>query len=245
MIQPPQNQQMNNTSHELIETPFTVPAGYSVSRPTIYRPPDGENAAPPELPKAVSLMMLMNQYPDPEKTLLGDRFLCRSGAMVFVGPSGIGKSSANVQMDIAWAQGKPAFGIKPAKPLKILTIQAENDDGDLGEMARGVMAGIDWDSMGNGEKIDITDRVLYVTEKSCTGMLFLNQVVEPLLELHRPDIIRIDPLLAYLGGDVNQAVETAKFLRNGLNPLLEKYDCGAIVVHHTPKNNKGGKRVAH
>ncbi len=47
--------------------------------------------------------------------------------------------------------------------------------------------------------------------------------------------MRIDPLLGYLGADINDAKETAAFLRNGLNPLLEKYNCGAIINHHTPK----------
>jgi len=47
--------------------------------------------------------------------------------------------------------------------------------------------------------------------------------------------LRIDPLLAYLGADINDAKETAAFLRNGLNPLLEQYNCGVIINHHTPK----------
>ena len=113
-------------------------------------------------------------------------------------------------------------------------------------MARGVINGLfDWsyidgqrqDGKEVGGGIDITDKVLYVTEKSRTGMAFLSDVVEPPLAKYRPDIIRIDPLLAYLGADVNVAAETAKFLRNGLNPLLAKYDCAAILVHHTPKAN--------
>jgi len=79
----------------------------------------------------VPLLTLADQFPDPEKILLGNRFLCKGGAMTLVGPSGIGKSSTNVQMDISWAQGKSAFGVQPARPLKLLTIQAENDDGDL------------------------------------------------------------------------------------------------------------------
>ena len=36
-------------------------------------------------------------------TLLGDRFLCRGGGLLFVGSSGIGKSTAVVQMGICWA----------------------------------------------------------------------------------------------------------------------------------------------
>jgi hypothetical protein len=70
-----------------------------------------------------------------------------------------------------------------------------------------------------------------------TGWEFLDQVVKPLLEHHRPDLLRINPLQAYLGGDIKNAEVTASFLRNGLNPLLAKYQCGANIVHHTPKTN--------
>ena len=35
-----------------------------------------------------------------------------------------------------------AFGIQPARPLKIVTIQAENDEGDLIEQAKGCFYGV-------------------------------------------------------------------------------------------------------
>ncbi len=183
-------------------------------------------------PAPVSLMALADVKPDPAKTLLGNRFLCVGGGMLFVGPSGIGKSSASVQQDILWALGREAFGIKPARPLRILCIQAENDDGDLGEMARGVIAGL---HLSAEDRDAIRDCVLYVSERTHTGHSFLGSVVAPLLEKHRPDILRIDPLLAYLGADVNVAEATAAFLRTGLNPLLEQFNCGVIINHHTPK----------
>jgi len=184
------------------------------------------------LPDAVSLVALGERHPDPKDTLLGHRFLCKKGGLLFVGPSGIGKSSAGVQQDLLWGLGRPAFGIVPARPLRILTIQAENDDGDLGEMVRGVSDAL---NLTTKDKDAIRNNVLYVSERARTGFSLLVEVIEPLLEKHRPDILRIDPLLAYLGADINDAKETAAFLRNGLNPLLEKYNCGAIINHHTPK----------
>jgi hypothetical protein len=181
---------------------------------------------------AVPLIAFGKREPDPNQTLLKYRFLCRRGGLVFLGPSGIGKSTASVQQDLLWGLGKPAFGIVPARSLKILTIQAENDDGDLYEMVKGVCAGLKLES----KELDvIRDTVLYVSERSRTGLAFLSEVVQPLLEQHRPDIIRLDPLLAYLGADINDAKETALFLRNSLNPLLERYDCACILNHHTPK----------
>jgi hypothetical protein len=97
---------------------------------------------PSELPPVRPLVDFGEMPPDPGKTLLGNRFLCREGGMLFVGPSGIGKTSAGVQQDLLWSIGLPAFGIVPAGPLKILTIQAEDDDGDLSEIVSGVRAGL-------------------------------------------------------------------------------------------------------
>jgi len=79
----------------------------------------------------VSIIALAITAPEvfEKNNLLGNRFLCVEGGMLFVGPSGIGKSSASIQQDILWALGRPAFGIKPARPLRILTIQAENMTG--------------------------------------------------------------------------------------------------------------------
>jgi AAA domain-containing protein len=170
--------------------------------------------------------------PDPAATLLGNRFLCRESGMLFVGPSGIGKTSASVQQDLLWSVGLPAFGIAPARPLKILTIQAEDDDGDLSEIVSSVKSGLHFTMDQIQES---RERCFYIAERSRTGDLFLQFVVKPLLELHRPDLLRINPLQAYLGGEIKDTSITAGFLRNGLNPFLTQFQCGCIIVHHTPK----------
>ena len=152
--------------------------------------------------------------------------------MLFVGPSGIGKTSASIQQDLLWSVGQPAFGIVPTKPLKILTIQAEDDDGDLSEIVSGVKAGLQF----TPEQCEQSrENCFYVVEKSHTGIEFLEKVVRPLLAKHRPDLLRLNPLHAYLGGDVKDTELTADFLRNHLNPLLAEFQCACIIVHHTPK----------
>jgi hypothetical protein len=201
---------------------FRDPQPQQDSRPEGRQPP----------PEAIPLLSIRHEEPNPEDTLLGDRFLCREGGMLFVGPSGIGKSSASVQMDVCWSIGKPAFGIHPARPLKILQIQAENDRGDLVEMIRGVWGAMGFDA--DAERICLQN-LLTASEKTRTGALFLQDVVRPLLERHRPDILRIDPLLAYLGDDPTDMKALAAFCRHGLNPLLEEFRCAVILNHHTPK----------
>jgi len=182
------------------------------------------------VPEVISVM----DYKPAEatSTLLGNRWLCRGGAALIIGSSGTGKSSSSMQQDLLWAAGMEAFGIRPAKPLKILTIQAENDGGDMYEMREGVMRGLELD--GESMKL-IAKNLICCFEQARTGVDFVENVVHPLLKKHRPDIVRIDPLAAYAGADITQASESAALLRNAINPLLTEYQCGLILVHHTPK----------
>lgn len=170
---------------------------------------------------------------DPTKTLLGNRFLCREGGMLFVGPSGVGKSSASVQQDILWAMGQPAFGISPAQPLRVTTVQAENDDGDLTEMARGIMSGLE---LTDEQKEIVKQNTFYISEKSKTAKGLI-AFLESVLHQTKPDILRLDPLQSYIGGDTSDPEVVSNFVHVGLNPLLQKYQCACIVNHHTPKTN--------
>ncbi|NBR88056.1 MAG: hypothetical protein EBT61_21635, partial [Verrucomicrobia bacterium] len=62
--------------------------------------------------------------------------------MLIVGNTGIGKSSLVMQMMIRWALGEGCFGINPARPLKSLLVQGENDEQDLAEMRDGVVGSL-------------------------------------------------------------------------------------------------------
>ncbi len=121
---------------------------------------------------AVTIFDLLETPPNPQDTLLGDRLLCRGGAMLFVGPSGSGKSSSSMQQDICWALGREAFGIIPERPLRILTIQAENDGGDLHEMASGVVHGVA-NILTEEERGMLKGNLHYLTVTAAMGNKFL------------------------------------------------------------------------
>ena len=195
--------------------------------------PEDDVPDAPYLPEAVSFIDYVTRPPNPEDTLLGERFLCRKGGMLFVGPSGIGKSSASAQQDFAWSVGKSAFGIKPARPLKILVFQAENDDGDMHEMAAGVTDGLKHWSVADQDLC--RENLIVVSERATTGAEFLNGILRPLIAQHRPDLVRIDPLLAYLGGEPTDSAKLTEFCRSILNPIIDDFNCSVILNHHTPK----------
>jgi RecA-family ATPase len=116
-----------------------------------------------------------------------------------------------MQMDLLWACGREAFGIKPNGPLKIVTIQAENDRGDLYYMSEGITKGL---GLSQEEILAGWENLKLVHEQSRTGESFVREVVEPLLREHRPDLIRIDPLLAYAGGDMTKPEVSGRLLRS-------------------------------
>lgn len=167
--------------------------------------------------------------------LLKHRYLCKGGGLLLVGPTGHGKSSLAMQLMIKWSLGQPVFGLEPARPLKSLLVQAENDDGDLGEMKTGVFNGL---NLSLDQQTEACSRICVSQETSKTGSTLCHDVLDPLLATIKPDLLWIDPALAYIGGDMNNQKDVGAFLRNHLTPLLEKHKCGVVIIHHTNKLSK-------
>ena len=178
---------------------------------------------------------------DPNE-LLKNRFLCRTGGLLLVAPSGIGKSAYVTQVALCWSIGKPALGIDPARPLRILIIQAENDDGDLAEMRDGVIQGMTDSGVFTAEEAETSAKSVRVMR--CTTIT--GEGVGPLIRQHANDcdLVIIDPLFSFIGGDVMQARDTSHFLREVLNPVAEELNIGIMLVHHTTKPPKGQDRYA-
>jgi hypothetical protein len=121
----------------------------------------------------------------------------------------------------------------PIEITKIVYVQAENDEGDLCEMRDGVL---EYTDLSDEELESVRGRFVCVFESSRTGEELIG-TLEALLHEHSPDLLVLDPILSYIGGDANQQEVVGGFLRNLLNPLLQTYRCGALIVHHTPKPN--------
>ena len=185
---------------------------------------------------AKSLDELQRPLTNDGQELLRNRFLCRGGGLLLVGPTGIGKSSLSMQMMISWALGRGLFGVEPARPITSLLIQAENDEGDLAEMRDGVFSGL---NLTDADRETASSRIFVVQENTRTSEDFFNETVRPMLQVIKPDLLWIDPALAYLGGENNSQQAVGAFLRNQLNPLLTEFNCAAVVIHHTNKPYTG------
>lgn len=165
------------------------------------------------------------------------RFLGKGGSMLIVGPSGIGKSTLTSGFTIHAAAGIAWNGISFRRPLKVLVIQAENDDGDLKEMLDGAISAVGFDD----ETADRAGRnILWKRVTSITGSAFCESL-EMLICATGADLVVVDPLLSYIGDDISQQKVASTFLRNWLQPVLDRTGAICVLVHHTGKTPSDSK----
>jgi hypothetical protein len=169
-----------------------------------------------------------------ERSVLGNRWQTRGDSLLISGPTGIGKSSFATQAVITWCLGRSLFGISTAGKLRVLVIESENNRGDL---AIAFQDCCDRMKLTDSEIMELKERLTFVRQCSLTGPAFVHEL-RRLIRKHRPDIVLIDPLFSYLGGDASSQEVMSKFLRNQLQPILNETGVILVVIHHTSKPPK-------
>lgn len=187
-------------------------------------------------PLDIEQLLTFNPKADPNQLIGERRWICKGATCVWIGPSGVGKSTLTMQAAITWALGRSFFGMAPKKPLRSLIIQAENDEGDIAEMVQGVLTGMGIDLFD--DEIDlIKSNVLPIQDCSHTGPKFA-QIMLRLINRYQPDLVWIDPLLSFIGGDISKQEVCSEFFRKTLNPILHSTGVALMCIHHTGKPPK-------
>jgi hypothetical protein len=178
----------------------------------------------------VNILAFANLPIDEKATLLGNRYLCRRGGMFIVAPSGQGRSTLSIQLAVEWALERKPLGIQANGKLRVLIIQAEDDNGDVTEMSNWILK-----SGFSEEQLSTIERNTHIElVDDCTGKDF-TKALEEICELWKPDIVIANPYESYLGADPRETDETNRFLRHVISPVIKKHKCGWIFMHHTPK----------
>ena len=185
-----------------------------------------------DMPQEFPLQSIIDYDPenDPDN-LIGDRWIRRGSSVLFVGQSGCGKSSMAFYQGLRWAIGSDWFGCQPVRPLKVAYVQAENDIADQHDALKGaaqMVFGSDW---RNGlRRADM----LFFREAVRTGAEFTT-MLRRLIRKTKVDIVYIDPLLSYIGGNPSDIEVCANFTRHLLQPIMMETGVVIVLVHHFPK----------
>lgn len=183
---------------------------------------------------------------DPNVLIFGP-WLERGGSAFWVSTAGTGKSIASVQLAHAMSEGRPFCGLRPRGRLKFWIFQSEDtarrvaqDRIDTREELHDLYSDVDWNKVGKGIKM--------IKLQGKTGVDFID-MVDNLLTLadklnEKPDVIILNPFLAFVGGPITDGAYVTPFLRGGvigrdetcgLQAIVERHDVGVLIFHHTPK----------
>jgi len=168
--------------------------------------------------------------------LIGKRWLCRSGSVQLVGESGIGKSSFMMQLAVSFSISRDLFGITPIHALRVLIVQRENDEGDMSEELQGINEGL---SLSEDERALLKQNLKIIQNNTGTGMTWANWIEDKIVK-HKADLVIVDPLLSFCEGDISRQADATLFLRQQLQPVLNRTKAAVIAAHHTgkPKSDK-------
>lgn len=196
------------------------------------------------LPPATRLADFPKPTPDEQNpaALLRDRFLRKGGGLVIVAPSGVGKSTFATGATSYWAAGRDFCGIRPARPLKIGVFQTEDDAEEMGEFRDDLLRQLAEDDFTPEETAQAMS-VCYEPVPPKSGPDFCAHLKAVQAARHY-DMIVLNPLWAFIGGDMTKNADLGAFLRHGIDPLLKHADlgCGMVIIHHTNKlktDNRG------
>jgi hypothetical protein len=195
--------------------------------------------------------MLMNieamktfERKEDENCVIGNRWLCKGGSLLLVSQSGVGKSSFAMQFLVSLCTHREFFGIKAKRPLRVVMLQAENDLGDVAEAYQDITGGMD---LYPPDQRNLDDNLFIYRDTHSVGLKFI-ETMRSLIELHRADVILVDPLLSFAGIEVADQKQMTEFLRHGVAKVLEDTGCILVAIHHTTKpksaNDKEGQTIA-
>ncbi len=83
-------------------------------------------------------------------------------------------------------------------------------------------------------------KIATVTDKSSDAFAAM---LDSTISEHGPfEIVMVDPAFAYLGGDSNSQKDVSRFMRELLNPLVQRHGVGLFLAHHTNKPLRGKEK---
>lgn len=200
-------------------------------------------------PRFLSLDQFPEFVPEDENddVLVRGRWLERGCAAFIVSTAGTGKSIHSLQTALCWSEGIAFAGLRPRKKLNVWLFQSEDSPTRVTIDREDIVAElserhheIDWRATCR--------RIRFVRIPGKVGAEWLQELDEMLADAKlrgtSPDVVIINPFLAFIGGPITDGQYVTPFLRGGeinsqrttgLQDILERHRVGALIYHHTPK----------
>ena len=181
---------------------------------------------------------IMNFDPDNDPdALFKNRWLSKGGSLMLASGAGVGKSTLLTQLVIGWANPHRRdihLGMEPLKPLKSAVLQVENDLGDVNESFKGAVEGF---KLNGAERDAVRENVSFHRIVAVTSTEFLNEL-ESFVALRKPDLVVMDPLSAFIDGDIMDASAVKDYLYLRLASIQARTGVLMVLIHHTGKPPK-------
>jgi hypothetical protein len=192
----------------------------------------------------------------PHRRWLYGSYLIRGEVTVLAAPGGAGKTALASGIAVEMATGMATLGEKIYKERDLTVLFINGEDSRL-EIARRVQAFC----LAHAHKIPLRspDRLLVLgaDNTNVTALSFLKaektvstvdvdgfKALHGALETLHPDLVVLDPLVAFCGGgNMNDNSAMALVIRE-LKRMSVKFDCAMLVVHHTRKGGDLGSADA-
>ena len=192
----------------------------------------------------------------PHRRWLYGTYLIRGEITVVAAPGGLGKTALATGMAVEIATGTELLEQKIfGTDLKVLFINAEDGGSEITRRIlafclahankiagqspdRLYVAGADDARVQRLSFLRTTDKNFSIIDKS--GF----DVLEAALGSLRPDLVILDPLVAFCGGGNMNDNSVMSLVIRELKRLAAKFDCAVLVVHHTRKGADVGSAEA-
>jgi len=166
---------------------------------------------------------LISQSHDVEWWIEG--VLPKDGVLLLTGEPGIGKTWLVLDMSLSLDGGREWLGRFATKKAKVLVVDEENNPSLLKHRFQkldGAQSGILL-LVGVGVMLDDDQRY---------------DALEDLLERESPDVVVLDSLIRFHGGDENLSSEMSK-VNARIDRLRRKHHCAFVICHHRKKPGMG------